>query len=66
MTAAKQKVALFWFRRDLRLHDNHALQKACESGLPVLPLFIFDPIILEKLETAMIHGSPLSTALWRN
>jgi deoxyribodipyrimidine photo-lyase len=43
-------IQLFWFRRDLRLHDNHALYEALQSGLPVLPLFIFDTAILEQLE----------------
>lgn len=45
-----QEVSLFWFRRDLRLHDNAALWKALKSGLPVVPVFIFDPVILSKLE----------------
>ncbi len=39
-----------WFRRDLRLEDNTALFHALQSGLPVLPLFIFDKEILGKLE----------------
>ncbi|MCU0450387.1 MAG: DNA photolyase family protein [Bernardetiaceae bacterium] len=43
------KVALFWHRRDLRLHDNTGLYHALRSGLPVLPLFIFDREILDKL-----------------
>ena len=34
--------AIMWFRRDLRLHDNPALNAACESG-SVLPLFVIDP-----------------------
>ncbi|GHA61606.1 cryptochrome/photolyase family protein [Pontibacter akesuensis] len=41
---------LFWFRRDLRLHDNAGLFHALASGKPVLPLFIFDRAILAKLE----------------
>ena len=45
----KQEVCLFWFRRDLRLHDNAGLYAALESGYPVLPLFIFDPEILGSL-----------------
>lgn len=45
----EDRVALFWFRRDLRLHDNHALYAALSSGLKVLPLFIFDTEILGKL-----------------
>jgi deoxyribodipyrimidine photo-lyase len=45
-----QKVVLFWFRRDLRLHDNAGLYAALSSGLPVVPLFIFDKEILNRLE----------------
>ena len=45
-----QKVSLFWFRRDLRLEDNAGLLKALKCGTPVLPVFIFDPNILAKLE----------------
>ena len=43
------KIVVFWLRRDLRIHDNHGLQEALEAGLPVLPVFIFDTEILEKL-----------------
>lgn len=43
-------IAIFWHRRDLRLNDNAALYLALKSGLPVLPLFIFDTNILSKLE----------------
>lgn len=44
------KVALFWFRRDLRLHDNAGFYAALKSGLAVVPLFIFDTTILDKLQ----------------
>ena len=43
------KVSIFWFRRDLRLHDNVALFNALKSGEKVLPIFIFDTSILDKL-----------------
>ncbi len=43
-------VAVFWFRRDLRLEDNTGLWKALNSGYRVLPVFIFDTEILDKLE----------------
>lgn len=46
----KDKVVIFWFRRDLRLEDNVGLQQAVASGYPVFPIFIFDTDILEKLE----------------
>ncbi len=39
-----------WFRRDLRLVDNAALYYALKDAIPVVPLFIFDRNILDKLE----------------
>ncbi|QPH38569.1 cryptochrome/photolyase family protein [Pedobacter endophyticus] len=42
-------VSIFWFRRDLRLQDNAALYHALKGKNPVLPLFIFDKNILDKL-----------------
>jgi len=39
---------IHWFRRDLRLDDNAALQAALDSGAPVIPLFIFDDAILKS------------------
>lgn len=46
----KKSVHIMWFRRDLRIHDNAAFYHALKSSLPVLPLFIFDVDILDKLE----------------
>lgn len=46
----KQSIHIFWFRRDLRLHDNAGFYRALKSGKPVLPLFIFDKTILDKLD----------------
>ena len=45
----KQEIALFWFRRDLRLEDNVGLFHALASKYPVIPLFIFDEAILDSL-----------------
>ncbi|MFM7497906.1 MAG: cryptochrome/photolyase family protein [Bacteroidota bacterium] len=45
-----EDIAVFWFRRDLRLHDNRALTLALQSGLPVLGLFVLDRNILDRLE----------------
>lgn len=41
---------VFWFRRDLRLHDNAGLFHALKEGEPVLPVFIFDTNILDDLD----------------
>lgn len=44
-----KKVSIFWFRRDLRIEDNHGLFQALSAKEPVLPLFIFDSNILDRL-----------------
>ncbi|AUC79663.1 deoxyribodipyrimidine photolyase [Nonlabens sp. MB-3u-79] len=44
-----EKVNVFWFRRDLRLNDNVGFYEALKSDLRVLPIFIFDRDILDKL-----------------
>ena len=43
------KISIFWFRRDLRLHDNKALFHALQSEEKILPIFIFDIDILKKI-----------------
>lgn len=44
-----QEINVFWFRRDLRIEDNIGLSYALKSGLPILPVFIFDQHILDEL-----------------
>ena len=71
---AKSKISLFWFRRDLRLHDNHGLYQALTQPESVLPIFIFDKDILEGLKdkadkrVAFIHKtlSDINNALKEN
>ena len=58
----KQEIAIFWFRRDLRLEDNVGLFRALDSKYPVIPLFIFDEDILDSLpkndaRVGFIHDS---------
>lgn len=48
MKYSTEDIAVFWFRRDLRLEDNSALSAALDGGLPVLPVFIFDEEILKE------------------
>ena len=45
-----EPISIFWFRRDLRLHDNAGLYHALRGGRPVLPVFVFDTNILNSLE----------------
>ena len=42
---------IFWFRRDLRLDDNHALYKALNESNSVIPIFIYDSDIIDKIKT---------------
>jgi deoxyribodipyrimidine photo-lyase len=44
-------IAIFWHRRDLRMNDNAGLFQALCGGLKVLPVFIFDTQILDKLNS---------------
>ncbi len=39
---------ILWHRRDIRLRDNTALNKALEHAKEIIPLFIFDDDILNK------------------
>ncbi len=58
-----QTVNIFWFRRDLRLADNAGLYHALKGSTPVLPIFIFDKNILDRLadkadrRVAFIHAA---------
>ncbi|WP_435262552.1 cryptochrome/photolyase family protein [Tenacibaculum sp. nBUS_03] len=45
----QSKISIYWFRRDLRLDDNTALHYALKGKDLVLPIFIFDDDILDKL-----------------
>jgi deoxyribodipyrimidine photo-lyase len=47
---------IVWFRRDLRLADNPALQKAKELGRPIVPVYVLD-------ETQGIR-TPGAASLW--
>ena len=55
-TADLDRPVLLWFRRDLRLADNLALQAAVASRRPVVPLFI--------LEDDPPARAPGAAALW--
>jgi deoxyribodipyrimidine photo-lyase len=65
MQNPKEKISVFWFRRDLRLEDNIGLFHALNQKYPVLLVFIFDKSILNKLKVkndrrlTFIHNSLL-------
>ena len=38
----KKKLGIFWFRLDLRLHDNLALSDLVKKCEKIIPIFILD------------------------
>ena len=38
-------LSVIWFQNDLRVHDHGPLTSGCNTGAPVLPLYIFDPSV---------------------
>ena len=59
----EENFSVFWFRRDLRLNDNLGLNAALSSGLKVIPIFIFDTEIINKLEKHDLRIKMIHTAL---
>ncbi len=41
-TAAGARPVILWFRRDLRLEDQPALQRALSLGRPIVPVYVLD------------------------
>ena len=63
MSTEQQPTTFFWFRRDLRLDDNHGLYQALSNAKAVQCLFIFDSNILEELQdrqdaSCLLYTSP--------
>lgn len=48
MTNSPQDSAIYWFRNDLRLHDNEALSHAVTKNKSVLFVYIFDSSCFES------------------
>ncbi len=51
MLSTPENKAIFWHRRDLRISDNHGLFTANSDFKEIIPVFIFDVNILEKLKS---------------
>lgn len=39
-----ESINILWFKRDFRLSDHQPLFKACESGLPLLMIYVIEPL----------------------
>ncbi len=42
----KESIVVVWLKRDLRLHDNEAIENAFNSGKKIVFLYVFEPILL--------------------
>lgn len=51
---------LFWFRNDLRIHDNEALLKAAETG-NVIPVFVLDKRTYKKTSLGFKRSGAVRT-----
>jgi deoxyribodipyrimidine photo-lyase len=56
-------LVLLWHRRDLRLGDNTALHGAAQRSLQVVPVFVFDPQLLQRADMAPARVAFLLQAL---
>ena len=52
--------SIHWFRNDLRLDDNPALQEALEDG-EVLPVFVLDPRLWGEDRWGHVKTGPFRT-----
>jgi len=48
-------VNIVWFKRDLRLSDHRPLKEAVVSDLPVILLFLFEPLLMSNLHNSDRH-----------
>ena len=49
------KTVVVWFRRGVRIRDNHALTQAVKCAESVVPVFVLDPAILTHPTTAIVR-----------
>ena len=55
--------ALWWIKKDFRLADNPALRAALADAGTVIPVFLFEPALLEAEETSAFHVAAWCEAL---
>ena len=56
-------INIFWFKRDLRLYDNDAFNKACSTKEPLLLLYIFEPSLFKDPHYSERHWRFISESL---
>lgn len=51
----EQAINIVWLKRDIRSQDHLPLQKAEESGLPYIIIFVFEPMLMAYPDTSLRH-----------
>ena len=51
----KKEINIVWLKRDLRLQDHEPLFLAEKSGLPYIIIYIFEPSLINHLDTSNRH-----------
>ncbi len=57
------RTALWWIRKDFRLHDNPALHAALREADGVVPVFVFEPGVLHAPDLSAFHVAAWMDAL---
>lgn len=58
-----QSINIVWLKRDLRLTDHQPLQHALEQDLPVILLYVFEPLLLNDPHYSERHWRFVSHSL---
>jgi len=51
----KTPINIVWFKKDLRINDHEALQKAVDSRQKLLLIYIFEPSLLTAPDSDLRH-----------
>jgi len=51
----RKEIAIYWFKRDLRLEDNEALAASLASGFPVLFVYLLEPSLQNDAHYSKRH-----------
>lgn len=62
MSEPEKTTAVWWIKRDFRVFDNAALQRAMESDR-IIPLFIIEPAIWDGPDASVFHQKAQAQAL---
>ncbi len=57
------KRVIWWIKRDIRLHDNEALEAALEYSLTVVPVYVIEPDLVRANDYSAMHYFAQMTAL---